>query len=138
MIILKTQWHWIPLQMIGIRRRHWMLVFKNIFNINLSGKYYLDAMQPIRAVLTANFRVWVPPWPQCALVFDWSIGVMADSDRHGSTNWKQNLIIWQYILVGWKCHDSMVLFSSDKDQNRVQGKTYSPSINCLTVITYEN
>ena len=72
----------------------------NFFNVNLSRKYYLDAIQPITAVLTVNFQAWVPHWPQCALVFDWSRGVMADSNRHGRTDWKQNLIIWQ-IYIYW-------------------------------------
>ena len=90
---LFKQWHWISLQVIDIRRC-WIFVKTNFFNIKLPGKYYLDAMRPITAILTAHFLAWVPPWPQCARLVERSNGGQWQTLKQ---IWKQNLItcIWQ-------------------------------------------
>ena len=47
------------------------------------------------------------------------------------------LLFGKYIayLLKMPWHDGIIWLAGDKHQNLVQGKTYSPSINCLTVIT---
>ena len=89
-------------------------------------------MRPITAVLTATFWTWVLLWPQCAFV--WLVKrINGDSDRHGSTNWKQNLIIsqiyWLPVENAMTSWDMYIVFGKlgDEDQNQVKSKTCSPN-----------